>query len=155
MNCMCTRVSFLINCRPEASNFIKKETLAQVFSCELYEISKNTFFTEHLRVTTSLAYQFVESSYYMWCPFRLDLQIMYFSLFSRAINTFLCLVLRRLFSSIQISKELFLKRVRCIIVFEKTSIKDVLSFPRMIFFLCVCMSIYPLQTNVKKYFRVF
>ena len=27
----------------EAWNFIKKETLAQVFSCEFYEISKNTF----------------------------------------------------------------------------------------------------------------
>ena len=27
-----------------ACNFIKKETLAQVFSCEFYEISKNTFF---------------------------------------------------------------------------------------------------------------
>ena len=32
---------------PEACNFIKKDTLAQVFSCELCEISKNTFFTEH------------------------------------------------------------------------------------------------------------
>ena len=30
--------------RPEASNFIKKETLAQVFSCEFCETSKNTFF---------------------------------------------------------------------------------------------------------------
>ena len=30
--------------RPKACNFIKKETLAQVFSCEFYEISKNTFF---------------------------------------------------------------------------------------------------------------
>ena len=30
-------------------NFIKKETLAEVFFCELCEISKNTFFTEHLR----------------------------------------------------------------------------------------------------------
>ena len=27
---------------------IKKETLAQVFSCESCEISKKTFFTEHL-----------------------------------------------------------------------------------------------------------
>ena len=27
-----------------ACNFIKKETLTQVFSCEFYEISKNTFF---------------------------------------------------------------------------------------------------------------
>ena len=38
----CVRVSFLIG--PEACNFIKKETLAQVFSCEFCEISKNTFF---------------------------------------------------------------------------------------------------------------
>ena len=29
--------------RPEACNFIKKETLAQVFFCKFYEISKNTF----------------------------------------------------------------------------------------------------------------
>ena len=30
--------------KPEACNFIKKETLAQVFSCEFCEISKNTFY---------------------------------------------------------------------------------------------------------------
>ena len=30
---------------------IKKETLAQVFSCEFCEISKNTFFTEPLQET--------------------------------------------------------------------------------------------------------
>ena len=31
------------------------ESLAQMFSCEFYEISKNTFFTEeHLRVTASV-----------------------------------------------------------------------------------------------------
>ena len=34
--------------QPQACNFIKKEALAQVFSCEFCEISKNTFFTEHL-----------------------------------------------------------------------------------------------------------
>ena len=28
-------------------NFIKKETLAQVFSCEFWQISTSTFFTEH------------------------------------------------------------------------------------------------------------
>ena len=49
----CARVSFLISCRAEACNFIKKEALAQVFSCEFYEISKNIFFTEHLRTTAS------------------------------------------------------------------------------------------------------
>ena len=37
----------------QASNFIKKENLAQVFSCELCEISKNAFFTGHLRTTAS------------------------------------------------------------------------------------------------------
>ena len=35
------------------SNFIKKEPLTQVFSCEFCEISKNTFFTEHLWTTAS------------------------------------------------------------------------------------------------------
>ena len=33
---------------------LKKETLAQVFSCEFSEISKNTFFTEHLWSTASV-----------------------------------------------------------------------------------------------------
>ena len=45
----CARVSFLIKI------FIKKETLAQLFSCEFYEIPKNTFFIEHLRATASVA----------------------------------------------------------------------------------------------------
>ena len=42
----CARVSFFCN-------FVKKETVAQVFSCEFCEISKNTFFTEHLWATAS------------------------------------------------------------------------------------------------------
>ena len=33
--------------------FIKKETLLQVFSCELCKISKNNLFTEHLLATAS------------------------------------------------------------------------------------------------------
>ena len=41
---------FLIKLQ-EPCNFIKKETLAQVFSCEFCEISRNTFFTEHLWTT--------------------------------------------------------------------------------------------------------
>ena len=36
-----------------ASNFIKKETLAQVIACGFCKIFKNTFSTEHLRMTTS------------------------------------------------------------------------------------------------------
>ena len=34
-------------------NFVIKETLAQVFSCEFCEISKNSFSIEHLRTTAS------------------------------------------------------------------------------------------------------
>ena len=37
-------------------HFIKKETPTQVFSCEFCEFFKNTFFTEHLRKTASVAY---------------------------------------------------------------------------------------------------
>ena len=33
--------------------FLGKDVLAQAFSCECYEISKNTLFTEHLRSTAS------------------------------------------------------------------------------------------------------
>ena len=62
----CARVSFLIKLQARraseaqrlrvsealrACNFIKKETLAQVFSCEFCEISKNTIFTEYLWTT--------------------------------------------------------------------------------------------------------
>ena len=43
---------------PEACNFIKKESLAQVISCEFCEISKTTFFTEHLWATVSVFYSF-------------------------------------------------------------------------------------------------
>ena len=44
----CARVSFLIKLLAEACNLIKKETLAQLFSCELSEILKTTFFKERL-----------------------------------------------------------------------------------------------------------
>ena len=37
------------------ATLLKKETLAQVFSCEFCEIFKNTFFTEHLRTTASVS----------------------------------------------------------------------------------------------------
>ena len=38
---------------PKACNFIKKESLAQVFSCEFWKISKKTYFIEHLLTTAS------------------------------------------------------------------------------------------------------
>ena len=45
-------LKFFLN-KVASLNFVKKETLAQVFSCEVCEVSKNTFFTEHLRATAS------------------------------------------------------------------------------------------------------
>ena len=44
----CARVCFLSYC-----NFIKKETLGQMFSCEFCEFFKNIVFTEHLWTTAS------------------------------------------------------------------------------------------------------
>ena len=38
-------------------NFIKKESLVQVFSCEFCKISKKIFFTEHLRETASVIWK--------------------------------------------------------------------------------------------------
>ena len=49
----CAWISFLVKLQASAFNFIKKETLAQVFSCEFCEILKDIFFVEHIRVTTS------------------------------------------------------------------------------------------------------
>ena len=60
----CAIVSFLIKLQIEACNFIKKETLAQVFSSEFCEISKNIFFTEHLWTTVSLWLPFGSCRYY-------------------------------------------------------------------------------------------
>ena len=39
--------------KSQACYFIKKETLAQLFSCEFCEIFKTTFSTEHLRTAAS------------------------------------------------------------------------------------------------------
>ena len=58
----CARVSFLIKLQARPlCNFIKKETLAQVFSCEFCEISKSTFLIEHLWATA-----FLFNSFWLW-----------------------------------------------------------------------------------------
>ena len=43
------------NLRPKACSFNKKETLAQMFSCEFCEISKNTFFNRTPPVAASIS----------------------------------------------------------------------------------------------------
>ena len=45
---LCQRLFLKKRLWPQACNFIKKETLVQVISCEFCEISKNIFFTEHI-----------------------------------------------------------------------------------------------------------
>ena len=50
----CARVSFLIKLQASGLNANKKDTVAQEFSCEFCEISKNAFFREHLRTTASI-----------------------------------------------------------------------------------------------------
>ena len=52
--------------KPKAFNFVKKETLAQVFSCEFCEISKNNFFTEHFWTTASEYLQQVRCRFSAW-----------------------------------------------------------------------------------------
>ena len=59
----CARVSFLIKLQASACDFIKKETRAQVFSWKFREISKNTFFTKHLRATASANPRLTRLSY--------------------------------------------------------------------------------------------
>ena len=51
----------------QACNFIKKETLAQVFSCEFCKISNNSFFTEYLRATASVS---TKEQKFTYCLFR-------------------------------------------------------------------------------------
>ena len=62
----------------QACNFIKKESLAQVFSCEFCEISKNTFFTEHVRTTASLLGKQGKILFYFTSKALLVLQIIKF-----------------------------------------------------------------------------
>ena len=53
----CAKVSFLIiKLQTKACDFIEKETLAVVFSCEFCKNFKSTFFTEHLWTTASVLF---------------------------------------------------------------------------------------------------
>ena len=49
----CARVSLFNKVQASSCNFIKKETLAQVLSCQFCKISKNTFSYRTLPVTAS------------------------------------------------------------------------------------------------------
>ena len=72
----CARVSFLIKLQ---ANFIKKETLAQIFSCEFWEISKYTFFTEHVWATTSIVIIWGNQVLAIWIEPYVDDLVSFFS----------------------------------------------------------------------------
>ena len=57
-------------------NFIKKETLAQVFSCEFCKISKNTFFAEHAWATASWQIIVMILSVILWWSFLEDMYLL-------------------------------------------------------------------------------
>ena len=48
--------------------------MAQVFACEFYEISKNTFFTEHLRATAS-AFTIESKLSILFLQFHLEMKV--------------------------------------------------------------------------------
>ena len=54
-SCSVKKVFLEISQNSQGNNFIKKGTLAQVFSCEFCEISKNTFFYRTLSVAASVS----------------------------------------------------------------------------------------------------
>ena len=57
---------FFLNCSSRASNFIKKESLTQMFFCEFYGIYKNTIFTKQ-RWATILSLQLYKQGLHVLC----------------------------------------------------------------------------------------
>ena len=62
----CAWIFFSIILQASACNFIKKETLVQVFSCEFCEFFKNVFLTEHLLETASVVKKIVIDVFFDW-----------------------------------------------------------------------------------------
>ena len=52
----------------QACNFIKEETLPQVFSCEFCKISKSTYFTKHLWTTASKICEIFKNNFFYRTP---------------------------------------------------------------------------------------
>ena len=91
---------FLIKLQAEACNFIKKETLAQVSPCGFCEISKNTFFTEHLWAAASGYHKY---SFMLITFINRNSQYVLFK--SRTVKTSASYILSRIFSAFGIRKD--------------------------------------------------
>ena len=79
--------------RGQTCNFIKKEALAQVLSCEFREILNNIFFTEHLWTTASMTPKYeiliVRSSHQRCSTKKVFLKILQNSQGSTCVSLFL------------------------------------------------------------------
>ena len=64
------------SCRSAVPNFIKKETLAQIFSCEFCEISHNIFFKEFFRWLLLHSHSFWLCHHGLW-PFQKRFSIIF------------------------------------------------------------------------------
>ena len=64
----------------QACNFIKKETLAQVFSSEFYNIFKNTIFKENLWTTASVTFSFSVGDLCFLCKDLLNFHLACFTI---------------------------------------------------------------------------
>ena len=60
---------FWQSCRPEAYNFIKEESLEQMFSCEFFKIFKNTFSYRMSSMATSVLSWRSWKIYNLWANF--------------------------------------------------------------------------------------
>ena len=120
-------------CARVSCNFIKKETLAQVFSCDIYEISKNTFF---LRNTSGGCFCSVYGSFlFPLCCYlaviRLQINLIYIYQFflKDTLKIFhdLKMQARKLWSNISryLKVCIFWKRIPCIIHWGKTNVKKI------------------------------
>ena len=73
----CARVSFLMKLQTSACMYIKKGILVRLFYCEFFfDISSNTFFTEHFRATVSEPFEWVERikrNTEQYCKFKSNL----------------------------------------------------------------------------------
>ena len=68
---ICARVFFSIKLQAKANNFIKKETLTQMFSCEFCKIFKNIFSDRTPPVVASERNWFYQSSFWRLCVPRM------------------------------------------------------------------------------------
>ena len=97
-------------------NFIKKETLAQGFSCEFCKIFKNTFFTEHLWMTASILQQLL--ALYFAIIYTWQLSSSENTLVGKKIHPYTSRILQILISFTQILFFIFFDK--CLFIFTAT-----------------------------------